>query len=211
MGRMGQPGIRAVFFDFGGVVACIDHLQVRLLEDEYGIPEGGIWQAMYETPEWHALRIGHGNERDWVAAIDRTLDGLAGKPVASEIGRRWVQCWRGLDQEIMALIERLRGRYRIGMISNATLTLEDELRTHHRIYDRFEVIVNSARVGVAKPDRRIFEHAAGLLALEPAACLHIDDLPHNVDGARQAGFQALQYDGDFASLAEGLRTLGIEA
>jgi putative hydrolase of the HAD superfamily len=71
------------------------------------------------------------------------------------------------------------------------------------------VVVNSARVGVAKPDKRIFHVAAERMGVEPAACLHIDDLWPNVQGAREAGFQAIHYDGDFPSLERELRSLGV--
>jgi len=202
--------IQAVFFDFGGVVASVDHGHMRRLEAEFGLPERALWRSMYETPEWQELRVGRGSEGAWVAAIRRTLDELAGRPVAEAVSRRWVECWRGLDEGIMALVDALRPRYRVGMISNATLTLEDELRDHHRIHDRFEVIVNSARVGVAKPDPRIYRHAAKALGLEPGACLHIDDLHHNIEGARQAGFAAAHYDGDFPALEKSLRALGVQ-
>jgi putative hydrolase of the HAD superfamily len=165
---------------------------------------------MYETPEWQALRIGHGTEGAWVTAIRRELDLLAGRPIADDVNREWVQCWRGLDDAVISLIDRLRGRYRVGMISNATLTLEDELRDHHKIHDLFEIIVNSSRVGFAKPDARIFHHAAESLGLPPSACVHVDDLPHNVTGARDAGFHAVHYEGDGIALEGELRALGVE-
>ena len=207
MGRM----IEAVFFDFGGVVGCVDREQMRLLEVKHGLPEGGLWRAMYETPEWQALKIGQGDEKAWVAAIRRELDAMAdGRDVAGPLQKEWILCWRGLDRDVVSLVESLQPRYRVGMISNATLTLEDELRDHHKIHHLFEVIVNSSRVGVAKPDARIFRHAADALGLPPQACLHIDDLLHNITGAREAGFHALQYDGDFPALLAGLRSLGIE-
>jgi putative hydrolase of the HAD superfamily len=202
--------IEAVFFDYGGVVACPDHDEMANIEGRYGLPEGGLFRAMYETREWQALRIGQGSEDAWVSAIRRELDLLAGRPIADDVNREWVKCWRGLDDAVMSLIDALRRRYRVGMISNATLTLEDELRDHHKIHGLFEVVVNSSRVGFAKPDARIFHHAAQSLGLEPAACVHVDDLPHNVVGAREAGFHAVHYDGDGAVLGRELRALGVE-
>ncbi len=202
--------IQAVFFDFGGVVARVDHEHMRRLEGEFGLPERALWSSMYETPEWRELRVGQGSEEAWVLAIRRSLDEAAGRPVADQVSERWVECWRGLDDGIMGLMDALRGRYRMGMISNATLTLEDELRDHHGIHDLFEVIVNSARVGVAKPDPRIYHHAAKALDVQPGACVHIDDLPHNIEGARQAGFGAVHYQGDLDALRDGLRELGVE-
>ena len=202
--------IRAVFFDFGGVIASLDRDEMAAIERRHGLPDGGLWSAMYATSEWQALNVGSGTEGAWVDAINRELNAMAGKSVAKEIAADWVKCWRGLDADVMALMQSLKVGYRVGMISNATLTLEDELENHHKIHHHFEVIVNSARVGVAKPDARIFHHAARAMSLEPSVCLHIDDLPHNVAGAREAGFHAAHYDGDFPALEAQLRSLGVD-
>ena len=74
----------------------------------------------------------------------------------------------------------------------------------------FDVVINSARVGVAKPNPRIYHKAAGALGVEPAACVHIDDVEDNVHGAREAGFAAIHYEGDYPALERELRALGVE-
>lgn len=201
--------IRAVFFDFGGVLARIDHEEMRRLEARYGLPEGGLWNALYEIPEWQAVKVGLGSEEEWLAAVGRKLDELAGRPIPT-IQQEWSAVWRGLDADVVGLLSGLRGRYRVGLISNALADLDDELRDHHKIDHLFDTIVNSARVGVAKPDARIFHLAAERVGEPAAACLHIDDLMTNVRGAREAGFQAIYYGGDFASLEAELRSLGLD-
>ena len=71
-------------------------------------------------------------------------------------------------------------------------------------------VLNSTRVGYAKPGARIFQHAADALGVKPGACVHIDDLPHNITGAREAGFHAVHYEGDGAALERDLRALGLD-
>ena len=110
----------------------------------------------------------------------------------------------------MRLVQRLRGRYRVGLLSNSTKRLEKQLLDRNGIREMFEVVVNSARVGVAKPDVRIYHHAARLFELEPSACVHIDDFEDNVRGAREAGFQAIHHGGEYAELERELRALGVE-
>ncbi len=200
--------IAAVFFDFGGVISCPEPAEMRRLEERYGLPEGGLWRAAYEIPEWRELRVGNGTEEAWLEAMGRELDEMAGRPIPG-IVEESKQVWRGRDEEVVGLVRRLRRRYRVGLISNAALDLEDILRDHYKIDHLFDVVVNSALVGVAKPDPRIFHLAAERVGVEPAACLHIDDLWPNVHGARQAGFQAIHYDGDFPSLERELRSLGL--
>ena len=200
--------IAAVFFDFGGVISLLDQEKMSRLERRYGLPEGGFPQAMYDIPEWRALEVGKGSEEAWLEAAGRKLDELAGRPIP-DIREEWSRISLRLDAAVVDLAERLRQRYRVGLISNAALDLEDILRDHLKIDHLFEVVVNSARVGVAKPDKRIFHVAAERVGVEPAACLHIDDLWPNVHGAREAGFQAIHYDGDFSSLERKIRSLGM--
>jgi putative hydrolase of the HAD superfamily len=203
------PSVRTVFFDFGGVVARLDGEEMRRLEAEYGLPEGGLWQALYRIPEWEEVKLGHISEKAWLQAVGRSLDELAGRPIP-EIRRDWPRVWRGLDQDVVGLVKRLRGRYRVGLISNARESLEDELANHHGISDLFDLVVNSARVGLAKPDRRIYLLAAERVGSQPSHCLHIDDLIQNVWGAREAGFQAVHYQEDYPSLERELRSLGVQ-
>ncbi|MEE8369662.1 MAG: HAD family phosphatase, partial [Dehalococcoidia bacterium] len=188
--------ISAVFFDFGGVVSSFNQAEVSRLEEQYGLPASGLLQVLYEIPEWKTLELGNGSEEAWLAAGERKLAELAGRPVP-EFREEWSQVRMELDRDIVALAERLRGRYRVGMISNATLELEEILRDQHGIDHLFDIVVNSARVGVAKPDARIFNLAAERAGVEPRTCLLIDDLPQNVLGAREAGFQAIRYEGDY--------------
>lgn len=122
--------------------------------------------------------------------------------------------WRKLDENVVALAKALGSNYRVALISNSTKKgLEKDLLQPlgvHDVHDLFEVVVTSARVGIAKPDTRIYHYAAEQLGVEPSACVHIDDHPPNVDGAIAAGFAAVYYQGDFTALAESLRSLGLE-
>ena len=207
---MQQDGtVRAIFFDFGGVIARLDRGLLAELEVRYGLPKGSFIKALYTIPEWRAAEIGEGTEEAWVAAVRRKLDEFAGRPLP-DIRSEWAVMWRTLDADVLRLIERLGGRYDVGLISNSTPRLEGELRDRHKIDGLFKVIVNSALVGIAKPDARIYQLAAERMGVEPSACVHIDDLARNVEGAREAGFQAIHHEGDYATLERELRSLGVE-
>ena len=207
---MQQDGtVRAIFFDFGGVIARLDRGLLAELEVRYGLPKGSFIKALYAIPEWKAAEIGEGTEEAWVAAVRRKLDEFAGRPLP-DIRSEWAVMWRTLDADVLRLIERLGGRYDVGLISNSTPRLEGELRDRHKIDGLFKVIVNSALVGIAKPDARIYQLAAERMGVEPSACVHIDDLARNVEGAREAGFQAIHHEGDYATLERELRSLGVE-
>jgi putative hydrolase of the HAD superfamily len=201
--------IEAIFFDFGGVIARLDREHTRALEEKYGLPRGGLLDALYGIPEWLEAETGRLPEEEWIRAVLRRLQEMAGRPIEG-ITQEWQIVWRQLDEEMLELVRRLRGRYRVGLISNSTPRLEVEILSANGIAHLFEVVVNSARVGIAKPDPRIFLIAAQRLGVPPQRCLHIDDLIQNVQGARQAGFQAVLHRGDLPTTVAALRGLGVE-
>ncbi len=125
---MQQDGtVRAIFFDFGGVIARLDRGLLAELEVRYGLPKGSFIKALYTIPEWKAVEIGEGTEEVWVKAASRKLDELAGRHLPNIWGERETM-WRTLDEDVVGLIRRLGDRYIVGMISNATPRLESELR-----------------------------------------------------------------------------------
>ncbi len=201
--------VRAVFFDFGGVIARMDSGLLAEFEARHGLPERSMLKALYGIPEWKAVEVGEGTEEAWLEAVKLKLDELAGRRLP-DISEERSTMWRTLDEDVVRLIERLGPRYGVGLISNATDRLESELRDYHKIEGLFKVIVNSWRVKVAKPDARIYHLAAERMGVEPSACVHIDDLTQNVEGAREAGFQGIHHRGDYAALETDLRSLGVE-
>ena len=207
---MGRDGtIRAVFFDFGGVIARLDRDLLAAYEHRHGLPQGSFLKALYTIPEWKAVEEGQGSEDAWMDASKRKLDEIAGR-VLPEIGEERALMWRTLDKDVVGLAQQLAARYDVGVLSNATPRLESELNDYHKLSGVFRVIVNSSRVGVAKPDERIYRLAAERMDVEPSACVHIDDLAHNVEGARRAGFYGIHHKGDYAALEGELRSLGVE-
>jgi len=117
---------------------------------------------------------------------------------------------RSVDADVVRLVEKMGASYDVGLLSNATLRLDDELRDYLKSDGLFKVIVNSSRVGMAKPDVRIYRLAAERMGVEPEACVHIDDVLENVEAARRAGFQGVHHNGDCAALERELRSLGME-
>lgn len=199
--------IQAVIFDYGGVVGHVDKDEARQLEGKYGLPEGSLFDALYGIPEWEEVKLGRTSEREWIRGTVARLYELAGRPIPG-IREEWPKIWRGLNQEVLALVRKLRPGYKVGLLSNATKNLEEHVLDHHGIFDLFDAVVNSARVGVAKPDVRIYHLVAERLGVPAPACVFIDDLVQNVDGARAAGMRSFQFQGT-VHLERELRALGV--
>jgi putative hydrolase of the HAD superfamily len=77
---------------------------------------------------------------------------------------------------------------RTGLLSNSW-GMADYPR--HLFPGMFDVVVISGEVGMRKPEERIFRHAAGLLGLDPATCVFIDDIEVNVTAAEAIGMTAI--------------------
>lgn len=98
-----------------------------------------------------------------------------------------------------ACLEALRGRVRIGIVSDATTTPGRKLReilASHGWLDHFDHTAFSDEVGHAKPSPRIFEAACRGLGVTPAELVHVGDREtHDVLGARRAGATAILFTG----------------
>ena len=98
---------------------------------------------------------------------------------------------------VAAAIERLHGRYRLGLICNTGYTGGKVLREVLKrlgLAHYFGILVFSNEFGWLKPDPRIFHHTLDALASAPHEAAHVGDLEElDVDGARAAGMLAVRY------------------
>ena len=199
--------IRAVIFDYGGVLWNMRWDVTRALESEHGLRERAIPEAHYSSESWRQLEVGVGERDAWLAESHQALETAAGRPLPPIFAR-----WAGeqhLIEPNIELIRRLRPRYRTGVLSNADRTLIDRLR-ELAIADLFDDIVVSGEVGVAKPETRIYALAAQRLGLAPDECVFIDDLERNVEAAFEAGMVGVHFRHDLGhDLAAQLAELGV--
>jgi RimJ/RimL family protein N-acetyltransferase len=142
----------------------------------------------------------------WRAAIDRTVKE---RYDVSSVGQAWtLDAGIGrVDEDMLRLVDRLRGSLRVGLLSNATTRLEQDLQTLD-LARHFDVICNSARMALAKPDAAIFIQAAELLGVPPEECIFVDDTLPNVEAAAGTGMTAIHFTG-VAGFRDALRRLGV--
>jgi putative hydrolase of the HAD superfamily len=199
--------IRGLVFDFGGVIVNMRFDFARKLEEEYRLERATLVRTYYDSDEWRAIETGAGDAEAWRVEAHRRLEAVAGRELPL-LHQQWRESWGPIDENL-ALIRALRPPYRIAILSNADLTLEERMR-RTKLDLLFDDIVCSAVVGMAKPDARIYALAARRLALPTQDCLFIDDSERNVVAAREAGMAAVHFrvhEGD--SLAEQLAEHGV--
>lgn len=126
-------------------------------------------------------------------------------------GRRAVEEWSApvgtVDRDVLEIVRVLRRLLPVALVSNATSRLDSDLE-RLGLDNEFDLIVNSSRVGYAKPDERIFRHAADALGVSPDECLFVDDTNGHVDAAAALGMRAVHFTGA-PSLRDALAGYGL--
>jgi putative hydrolase of the HAD superfamily len=97
-----------------------------------------------------------------------------------------------VDEDVVALLGQVRKVAPVALVSNATTRLEWDL-DRQGLADLADTAVNTARIGVAKPDPQVYQIAAMRVGAQADRCLFIDDTVANVIAAREAGMTAPQY------------------
>ncbi|MFH8750718.1 HAD family hydrolase [Streptomyces rimosus] len=190
---MGTPPYDAVLCDFDGVVNLWDPDGMTALDRSWGLAEGTLAAVAFEAGLLEAAVTGRLSDEQWRR---RVAEGLA--PVCGSAGRArdlaaaWSALTGRVDTEVVALLAALRGTVPVVLVSNATTRLETYLAAVG-LAEAFDAVVSSARIGVAKPDPRVFTTAAGRAGAEPRRCLFVDDSLGNVTAARAVGMAGLHY------------------
>ena len=114
----------------------------------------------------------------------------------------------GPNEAMLDLAARVRGAgYRTALLTNNVREWEPRWRAIFAVDELFEVVVDSAFVGLRKPDPAIYRLTCGRLGLPAEACLFVDDLEPNVEAARAVGLGAVRYRDPEQAVAEVLAAL----
>jgi len=183
--------VRAVVFDFGGVLWDMRWDVARELDRAHGLPRSSLFETLYRSEAWHAVERGTGDRDGWRQEAHRALEARAGRslpPLHDEWHKAQVPITANLD-----IVRALRPGYKISILSNADVSLRRRLEHEIGIHHLFDDIVCSAEVGIAKPERAVFALACRRLGLPPAECVFVDDYEVNVKAAQDAGMAAVLF------------------
>ena len=192
-GNSGRPPFGAVLCDVDNVIRTFDSSRLQALERAAGIAEGTTKKVAFAQETVLPLLLGEITSQEWAQAI---ADGLAGlvpeAQTAYELALALLESPFHADDEVVVLLRRARVRVPLVLVSNAALELESDLHSMG-LGDLADHVVNSARVGLAKPDPRIYRLAAELAGTPPERCLFVDDSEENVEAAAALGMRTLHF------------------
>ena len=119
-----------------------------------------------------------------------------------------IALWTQLNEPMLDWAQRLqRAGVRTGILSNIGDAMTEGLLKKFEWIGGFHHCVWSYRLRMAKPEEAIYKAAAEGLDTPPANILFVDDKPENIEAARHAGMQAIQYS-DHDSFEREMRERG---
>lgn len=200
------PDVQAVIFDWGGVMEQLpSEADVAAWERRLGLGDGVLPDVLWGKA-WRQLSVGAISDEDYVEDVSERL-GLPGRDATLDFLQAFYTSDR-LNETVVRAARTLRERYQVALLSNAFPGQVASILEHHDmdVHMEFDVYVNSALVGVSKPDPRIYHMTLERLGVEPGQAVFLDDTLRNVDTARELGIHALQFVDPETSLAD-LETL----
>ena len=185
--------VEAVLFDYGLVLTGPPHPPAWERMKALLHTEEAPFHAAYWRPR-HAYDLGElSGESFWLAVaqeVGQAPDEQTIKALLDADTELWTQPNRPMIDWAAAL--QATG-VRTGILSNLGDVMETGVLAACPWLLRFDHLTFSHRLGIAKPDLAIYRHAAEGLELTPAQILFIDDRADNIEGAKQAGMQTIQY------------------
>jgi epoxide hydrolase-like predicted phosphatase len=183
--------IKAVIFDFGNVICRFDN---KIIFERVSAHTGRIVSEL-ESIVYGAPDLVVGYERGTIASDEfyvrlKTMCGL--RMSKAEFIRAYTDKFTPIP-ETFDLIRRLKGRYKLGLLSNTSeWDFDHEIRTVE-VFPLFDAVTVSFQVHALKPEKRIYLDALTKLDLEPHESVYIDDIDKYVEAARSLGMNAIHY------------------
>ncbi len=209
--------IEAVLWDFGGVFTTSPFEAFNRFEAANGLPRDLIRTVNATNPLENAWAL---FER---AEIDRAGFDLKFLEESTALGHPV----RGADvlpllsgdvrPRMVEALKLCKQHFRVGCITNnmaqghgpgMAASAEGASRSA-AIMALFDVILESSKVGVRKPDPRIYQMACVELGVAPGACVYLDDLGVNCKPAAQLGMQAIKVVSEAQALDDLARLTGL--
>ena len=191
---------RAILWDFGGVILSSPFEAFNRYETEAGLPKDfirGLNARNGDTNAWAKMERSEVSLEGFVALFEeearqqghkldgwRILQSLSGdiRPQMVEALRRCSRAFR-----VACITNNMKHGEGPGMARSA-----DKAKAVAEIMTLFEHVVESSKLGMRKPDPRIYQHACDLLGVKPEDCVYLDDLGINLKPARALGMRTIK-------------------
>jgi putative hydrolase of the HAD superfamily len=179
--------IRAVIFDYGGVISLPADPEVIIqMAESLGLTEErfrhlyGYFRHAYDRGTYSAAEY-------WKQIADAAGRELSSREI-DDLRKSDVAVWGRVNPDILLWAERLRtAGYKTAILSNMHDDMVQHIQSCGDWAKRFNCLTLSSAIGMAKPEPEIFEYCLKCLDVQPNEAMFIDDREPNTEAAIQAG------------------------
>lgn len=199
--------IEAVIFDFGGVLTSSPFEAFARFETERGLPIDIIRRTNAANHLENAWAKFERAEVD-VEAFDKLFADESRALGAEVRGREVLPLLQGdLRPEMVEALKRIKAQFKTGCITNNLPANAIGSMTGRSLYIAevmvlFDHIIESAKIGLRKPDPRIYQLMVETLKIDPRNCVYLDDLGVNLKPAREMGMTTIKVTSGAQAIAE---------
>ena len=202
--------IRAVLFDFGGVILSSPIDGFRAYERSAGLPPGFLQALNSADPDNNAWACMERGELDEAAFCARFEAEARAQGFAVDARAVLGQLTGQLRPALVDVIRTLRTRYTVACLTNnmpighgSAMARSPGLAAEiGHVLALFGHVVESCKIGARKPEPRFYARACEIVGVAPEHCVFLDDLGINLKPARAMGMQTIKVGDPAAAIAE---------
>jgi len=210
--------IEAVIWDFGGVFTTSPFEAFNRYEAARGLPKDLIRGINATDPHDNAWALFERAEID-AAGFDVKFAAEAEALGFQVRGADVLPLLSGeIRLRVVAALQACKARFKVGCITNnmqsagkgsGMASTVEKAAEVARIMAQFDAVIESSKVGLRKPDPRIYQMMCELLSVEPASCVYLDDLGINCKPAATLGMTAIKVQAEDQLLADLAKATGL--
>ena len=192
--------IKAILFDFGGVITTSPFDAFGEYEREAEVPSGVIRKINSINPDTNAWAKYERNE----VSRDQFISSFEDEAVAFGVSlsaERVLKCLETtIRPNMVDAIKSLRTGYKLAILTNNLQqssndsTVDKKSPTAHldTVINLVDDVIESSKIGARNPERAFYEEACRVINVDPAECVFLDDLGINLKPARKMGMRTIK-------------------
>lgn len=182
--------VRAVAFDYGGVLTYSSFAGFARYGDELGLPPDALVTYFRDDPQMALLELGEISVRDFMKYVCTDAEQRHGLRIdirrlaaAAEENQR-------LDPLMLELVTEVGRTCTTALVTN---NVKGATWRESFPFELFGLVLDSSALGVRKPDPTIYTALCDRLGLPPEQVAFVDDLDRNTEAAAALGLQAVLF------------------
>jgi len=193
---MRQVPIEVILFDLGNVILPFTHYQIAEKLSRFSQRKGfkdpqRIFSYLFDFEKGaiNGYEVGKISSRQFFKSLKEYLR-------LSLSFEEFIPIWNDIfteDQEVSKIIRTLKGKKKLGLISNTNPLHFDYILSKFSVLRIFDKWILSHEVGFKKPAIEIFQKAMEWASVEPKQILFIDDIKGHVEVAVSLGMQGIHF------------------